>query len=863
MRFGKRGLSFIIKFYIDNEVIIYMKLLAIDGNSILNRAFYGIRGLTNSKGFPTNAIFGFYNILDKMLKEIEPEYVVAAFDLKAPTFRHKKYDKYKATRHKMPDDLAMQLPEVKKMLSLLGICICEKEGFEADDILGTVSNLCKHKNIQCYIATGDRDSLQLIKNGVSVRLSTNKEAIYYDEQKILEEYGVSPKELLEVKALMGDASDNIPGVKGIGPKTAFSLISKYHSIDNIFNNISGLETTNRVKNLLSADDALELCRLSKELGEIYTNVPISNNISDYKRNSVNTEDFVEFLRHFELKKILDQFTKDNEIKLKPINSFSNKNIILNPDTNYVKKQIDDLSSLYFAFYDNLYIFSNKEVFEFDSNINDVFIEIISKSKKTKKTNDSKNIYRYCKQNNLEINNITFSCDIASYLIDVLEKDHGIQNICNKYFGYDSFPSCFIELCSLLEEKINQKNLNYIFNDIELPLSEVLADMELLGFAIDMNSLQEFGDFLSSKINTLRIEIFEYTGEEFNINSTKELGNILFEKLNLPKGKKTKTGYSTSSDVLEKLVKHHPIAQKLIEYRTLTKLMSTYVKGLMKVVEKDGRIHSCFKQTQTKTGRISSTEPNMQNIPIKTDIGSEMRKFFVAAPGKVLIDADYSQIELRILAEISNDNKMIEAFKNNQDIHNLTASEVFGVSPKDVSMELRRHAKIINFSVIYGVSAFSLSKDIGTSVAAAKKYIDSFFNGYSGVKQYMDNIVASAQETGYVKTMFGRLRDVPELKSKNKNIRAFGERIARNTPIQGTSADIIKIAMVNVSKRLKQENLNANLILQIHDELLIESSEKDAKLAAAILKEEMENAAPMSVPLVAEVYIGKTWYDAKN
>lgn len=840
-----------------------MKLLAIDGNSILNRAFYGIRGLTNSKGFPTNAIFGFYNILDKMLKEIEPEYVVAAFDLRAPTFRHKKYDQYKATRHGMPDDLALQLPEVKKMLSLLGIYVCEKEGFEADDILGTISNLCSEKNIQCYIATGDRDSLQLIKKDVWVRLSTNKEAIYYDEQKILEEYGVTPRELLDVKALMGDSSDNIPGVKGIGQKTAFSLISKYHSIDRIFNNIASLETTNRVKNLLSADNALELCKLSRELGEIYTNVPISKNISDYKRNSVQTEEFVEFLKHFELKKILDQFTKDNNIKVKTQNSFSNKNVILNPDINYVKKQIDHLSSLYFVLDETLYIFSDKEIFEFDSNINNVFSQIISKSKKEKKTTNSKEIYKYCKQNNLQINNISFSCDIASYLINVLEKDHSIQNICSSYFGDDSFPFCFIELCSLLEEKINQKNLNYIFNDVELPLSEVLANMELLGFAIDMNSLQEFGEFLSSKINKLKGEIFEYADEEFNINSTKELGKVLFEKLNLPKGKKTKTGYSTSSDVLEKLVKYHPIAQNLIEYRTLTKLMSTYVKGLMKVVEKDGRIHSCFKQTQTKTGRISSTEPNMQNIPIKTDIGSEMRKFFVAAPGKVLIDADYSQIELRILAEISNDSKMIETFQNNKDIHALTASEVFGVSPDNVSPELRRHAKIINFSVIYGVSAFSLSKDIGTSVAEAKKYIDSFFNGYSGVKQYMDNIVSSAQEKGYVKTMFGRLRDVPEINSKNKNIKAFGERIARNTPIQGTSADIIKIAMVNVSKRLKEENLDANLILQIHDELLIESSEKDAKAAANILKEEMENATPMSVPLVADVYIGKTWYDAKN
>lgn len=841
-----------------------MKLLAIDSNSILNRSFYAIKTLTNSSGFPTNAIFGFYNVLDKIIKEIQPEYIVAAFDLKKPTFRHKKYEKYKANRHKMPDDLAKQLPQVKKMLSLLGIYICEQEGFEADDILGTLSKICLENKVECVIATGDRDSLQLVEDGVSVRLSTNKQPIIYNTQKILEEYGVLPKELIEVKALMGDSSDNIPGIKGIGEKTALSLVSKYHNINNIFSNISCLDATNRIKNLLMADEAEKMCRLSRELGEIYTKVPIDKKLSTYKRKHVEKEGFIEFLKKFELKKILNQLKNEGVLADNQQNQHAFKQIVQNPEISYAGQKIENMKWLYF-FLDNnhLYIFSDSEIFEFSSNQNLAFEELVSKSNKPKKTTNLKEIYTYCEKNKLPLENVVFSCDIASYLVDVLAKSHDAQTISDEYFGQNQWPFCFVDLCLMLEQKLKQKNLISLFNEVELPLAKILSKMELLGFAIDLNSLENFSDYIAPKISLLESQIYEYAGENFNINSTKELGNVLFEKLNLPTGKKTKTGYSTSAEVLEKLVKHHPIAQKLLEYRALTKLMSTYVNGIKKLISPDGRVHSSFNQTQTKTGRISSTQPNMQNIPVTTEIGRNMRKFFVAGPKKVLIDADYSQIELRILAEISQDQKMIQAFRRGEDIHDLTASQVFGFDKNSIPKEIRRRAKIINFSVIYGISAFSLAKDIGVPIQVAKEYIDSFFKNYSGVKEYMEEIVEKAEQTGEVRTMMGRLRKVPEIKSKNKNIRAFGERIAKNTPIQATAADIIKVAMVKVQNRLERENLDANLILQVHDELLIESSEKDSEKAARILKEEMENAVKMSVPLVVEIGIGKSWFEAKR
>ncbi|MDE5852834.1 MAG: DNA polymerase I, partial [Oscillospiraceae bacterium] len=511
----------------------------------------------------------------------------------------------------------------------------------------------------------------------------------------------------------------------------------------------------------------------------------------------------------------------------------------------------------------LYIFGQNDVFEFKDDINTAFSEIISKSKNLKRTTNLKEVYHYCFENNLELNNVVFSCDIASYLIDILEKNHSASVLAERYFNNENILKCFSDLCSKLENLLEEKGFLDLFKNIELPLAKVLANMEVAGFAVDREALDSFGNILSCEITSVQSEIYELAGEEFNIRSVKELGRILFDKLELPAGRKTKNGYSTNAEVLRKLIKYHPIAEKILEYRTLTKLMSTYVIGLIKVIKSDGRVHTLFKQTQTRTGRISSTDPNMQNIPIRTELGSKMRKFFIAKPGYVLIDADYSQIELRILAHLSQDEKMVEAFKNNQDIHNLTASEVFGLDPSNIPSELRRRAKTINFAIIYGIGAFSLSKDINVSVTQAEKYIDAYFEGYSGVCHYMDDIINEADKTGEVKTMFGRVRPVPELKSTKYSTRSLGERIARNTPIQGTAADIIKIAMIKVNDRFLKEGLDAKLILQIHDELLVEASEADSKKAALVLKEEMENAVSMSVPLVADVFIGKTWFDAKN
>lgn len=839
-----------------------MKLLAIDANSILNRAYYGIKGLTNSKGLPTNAIFGFYNIINNLINNNSPDCIVAAFDLKAPTFRHKQYDQYKANRHGMPDTLAVQFPFAKKMLNLFGIYILGQEGFEADDIIGSLANICDQQNCKCIIATGDRDSLQLVGDNVTVQLATNKKTIIYDEEKIIKEYGVKPKELLDVKALMGDASDNIPGVKGIGEKTALMLISKYHNIDNIFNNIKELTIPVRLKKLLTENDAKNMAYLSKSLGKIAIDAPIEKDLSIYKRGEIKYDQFVELLKELEFKKILRKFedTYGEKSQIKKQNALQT---ILNPSIDDVKKSIKDMEYIDFYLNGSLYIFGKSDVFEFKNDINTAFSEIISKSKSLKRTTNLKEVYHYCFENNLELYNVVFSCDIASYLIDILEKDHSAPVLAKRYLNSENILKCFSDLCSKLENLLEEKGFVDLFKNIELPLAKVLANMEVIGFAVDRDALDSFGNILSCEITSIQSEIYELAGEEFNIRSVKELGRILFEKLELPTGRKTKNGYSTNAEVLRKLIKYHPIAEKILEYRTLTKLMSTYVIGLIKVIRNDGRVHTFFKQTQTRTGRISSTDPNMQNIPIRTELGSKMRKFFIAKPGYVLIDADYSQIELRILAHLSQDEKMVEAFKNNQDIHNLTASEVFGLDPSNIPSELRRRAKTINFAIIYGISAFSLSKDINVSITQAEKYIDAYFEGYSGVCRYMDDIINEADKTGEVKTMFGRVRPVPELKSTKYSMRSLGERIARNTPIQGTAADIIKIAMIKVNDRFLKEGLDAKLILQVHDELLVEASESDYNKAALVLKEEMENAVSISVPLVADVFVGKTWFDAKN
>lgn len=836
-----------------------MKVLLVDGNSILNRAFYGVKGLETSYGFPTNAIFGFYNTIDKILKEENFSYLIAAFDLKEKTFRHKKYEEYKANRKKMPDELFLQLKEVEKMLSLMGFNICKIKGYEADDVIGTLSRLYSENEVECIIATGDRDCLQLIEKNVVVRLSTNREAIYYTEQTVYEKYGVSPKSLIEVKALMGDASDNIPGVKGIGEKTALKLIQEKKTVEEVFKDIDGLEVSLRVKNLLLREDSKQMCMLSRFLGEIFLDVPLDRDIEKYRKKETRKEELVEFFKKFELNKILNNFVKENKLSLKK-GSVKKYKILENISIELVLEKIEKESYLDFFYDKDLYIFTEVEILYFsEKKAKDVFVEVIVNSNKKKRTTNLKDIYIFCLKENLNLKGVIFSCDLAAYLIDVLEEDFSLENLFLRYADGAKFPNGFKELIFKLCKEIEKKNLSFILEKIEIPLCFVLAEMELNGFKIDMKELEKFSIYLKKEIENLKEEIFELVGQSFNLNSTKELGYILFEKIGLKRGKKTKTGYSTDIKVLEKLVKHHPVVSKIIEYRALFKLNSTYVDGLKKLVREDGRIYSHFNQLKTKTGRISSFNPNIQNIPVRTELGSKMRKFFTVEEGNVLIDADYSQIELRILAALSKDEKMIETFKNGCDIHSQTALEIFGV----VSKETRNRAKTINFSVIYGVSAFSLAKDIGVSIKDAKEYINRFFEGYLGVFKYFEETLKYAQEKKEVRTLFGRVRRIPELFSKNKNIVELGKRIAKNTPIQGTAADIIKLSMIKIFEKLKYKNLSAKLILQVHDEILIETKKEEAEVVSLIVKREMENVVSLDVPLVCNLNFGPTWCDAKK
>ncbi|MDY3988879.1 MAG: DNA polymerase I [Massilioclostridium sp.] len=850
-----------------------MKVLAVDGNSILNRSYYGVRNLSNSKGVPTNAVFGFFNVMDKMIKEVEPDCVAVAFDLSAPTFRHKQYDGYKAGRKGMPEELAVQLPITKELIQLFGYHIVECEGFEADDIMGTFARLCREQKAECVIATGDRDNLQLVGDGVTVRLATNKEAILFDTDKIVQEYGVTPPELIEVKALMGDSSDNIPGVKGIGEKTALSLVSKYHSVSYILDHAQELDATTRVKNLLSAEGARELAEMSRMLGTIVDNAPIDGDLSHYAVGPRDDAGLYRIFSELELKKFLERYHLQPGNEPAPAPEKQPKKhftVLQNPSAEQIREQFGD--SVDFLYSEGLLLLNlGDTIVEYNFDAESAFQALVLQNDRPKRTHGAKELYKRCFENGEQLTNLVFSTDLAAYLLDALAKGYALGGLIEKYlpdFRCDVEErykeiAAFPALCDALSKELTEWEMGSLLHDIELPLSEVLANMENEGFQVDVAGVRTFGEMLQVEIERITQEIYGYAGEEFNINSTRELGAILFDKLGLPTGKKTKTGYSTNVDVLEKLIPKHPIAGLVLEYRKLTKLSSTYVTGLLKVTGPDQRVHSVFRQTETRTGRISSTEPNMQNIPIRTELGSQMRKFFVAKPGCVLLDADYSQIELRILAHISNDSRMITAFREGADIHTATASQVFGVPAEVLPAELRRRAKAINFGIVYGIGAYSLSQDINVSVAEAKEYIENYLHTYSGVRQYMNDIVESSAKSGYVKTMFGRVRHLPEITSSNHNTKAFGERVALNTPIQGTAADIIKIAMVKVYRRLKEEGLSAQLILQVHDELLIEVSKADAPRAKVILKEEMEHAADLSVPLSVDVSEGENWYDAKG
>ncbi len=841
-----------------------MKLLAIDGNSIMNRAFYGIKALSNKKGTFTNALTGFMNIYLKTAGDISPDCCAVAFDLKEPTFRHKASAAYKANRHGMPDELAMQMPLIKNILRDMGISVIECPGFEADDILGTLAASCG-ENDSAYILTGDRDSLQLITDNVTVLLHTTKELIRCTPEKFGEMYnGLEPKQLIDLKGLMGDSSDNISGVKGIGEKTALALISEYGSVEGLYEKLGKGEVTATKSVIAKLEVGAQDAKDSKWLATIVTDAPISRNIADYSYKEKDEAALSQLLTELEMTKLMEK------LNIKPSAEAPSEAEKL-PETEYTLSEmsVNDISgSFAFIFVTGekpkLYVSYNEKLccFEDEKDI----CSLLS-SGFEKQTFGAKPAYRYCLEHGTELKNVVSDGDIAGYLLNASASEYTINGLCALYScpSYEKLDeyadiAALSGLCTRLDKEISDLGMEKLYTETELPLTEVLASMEFYGVKADTDGIREFGNTLCGEIEGLEQQIYFRAGKQFNIASPKQLGAVLFEDLWLPSGKKTKTGYSTNADVLENLRDKDPIIDMIIMYRQYTKLQSTYVEGLLKAVSADGRIHSVFKQTETRTGRISSTEPNLQNIPVRTELGRNMRKFFVSEKGRTLIDADYSQIELRILAHLSGDKNMQESFISGKDIHTSTAAQVFGMPEDMVTPEMRRAAKAVNFGIVYGISAFSLAKDIDVSVAKADRYIKSYLSNFPKVKEFMDKAVADAESKGYSETIFGRRRYIPELAAKNKNIQSFGKRAAMNAPVQGAAADIIKIAMVKVFRRLRDEKLDAHLILQIHDELIIEASEKDSARAAQVLGEEMRNAVKLDIPLTADVEMGKSWFE---
>lgn len=866
-----------------------MKLLVIDGNSLLNRAYYGIKLLTTKDGQFTNGIYGFLNMFLKLNDMVSPDAVAFAFDVKKPTFRHLMFDEYKAGRHAMPDELRQQMPVLKKLLKELGYSILECEGWEADDILGTLAKRCRDTSNQCFVATGDRDALQLAHGGVQVLLSCTKKgsavAEPYNEETIMEEYGVSPQELIQVKALQGDSSDNIPGVKGIGQKTALDLIQRFHTVDYIYENIDTIQVTDGVRNKLKNDK--DRAYLSLKLGTIAVDAPVESDLEMYKKSAGEPQKAINHLSSLEMYKMIDRFGLDGVAEDAIAQTFTTKEIVIATveNTEELLKKLsgnyayfypdfvdNELSSVYFAIENEVQILNSCHK-DFDDFLSAFFADEAIK----KFTYNTKLLFHKALELEVEINNIGMDLMLAGYLLSPSSSSYEMEKLIQEYkisapeindeFGKADENSAFAvslkSLTEILGEKIEENHQHSLLFDIEIPLSRVLATMEQEGIEVDVNGIIEFGGILQKRINELTCEIYEQVGYEFNINSPKQLGEALFEKLMLPAKKKTKSGYSTNAEVLESLKHQHPVVEMVLEYRTLVKLKSTYCDGLVKVAGDDGRIHTSFNQVETRTGRISSVEPNLQNIPVRSELGREFRKFFRAKEGCVLIDADYSQIELRVLADLSDDENMIEAFNSNKDIHTITASQVFNLPLEMVTSTMRSRAKAVNFGIVYGIGAFSLAKDIGVTRREAEEYINVYLSHYQGVGKYMDKMIALAKENGYAETMFGRRRYLPELAASNHMLRSFGERVARNMPIQGTAADIIKIAMVKVDKQLKDKKMKSKLILQIHDELIVEAPIAEAQSALEIVVKEMENACKMKVELSSDGHIGKTWYDAKG
>lgn len=846
-----------------------MKLLAIDGNSVLNRAFYGIRPLTTKEGIHTNAIFGFLNILIKLEREIAPTATAIAFDVSRKTFRNDRYELYKATRKGMPEELAQQLPLIKEVLTLMGYLVLGCDGFEGDDILGTLSHNC---GCECVVATGDRDCLQLINDNVSICLLKNVGNVIYDKQAVLDEFGVSPCQIVDLKALMGDASDNIPGVKGVGEKTAVALITAHGTIEKMYAEIDTVNATPRIKGLLLThkDDAF----MSYELATICTSAPVDTDPSAYVKRPPNCEQLSNLLKKLEMFSFFSKLSLNgpSESESDNVETTTIKCEILESQTALqVAEAIGDKTSVFMTLSDKqlcvnvdntIYCCKGEEV--------DMLLSIVAAdASKSLYTFKAKPLIKRIKSLGFDGVKIAFDTELAAYLLNPDSKSYG--DLAIRYLDGVNFSAdeSYLEikslplLCGVLQKQLQENGMIKLYGDIELPLCEVLADMEVEGIRVDKAGVIAFGEQLSTAIAIVKASIFDLAGEEFNINSTKELATILFEKLGLPAKKKTKTGYSTNVDVLEELYTKHEIIPQILDYRKLAKLLSTYVVGLVKVIGDDGRIHTTFNQTETRTGRISSIEPNLQNIPVRTKLGSEMRRFFLAREGYTLVDADYSQIELRILAHISDDKSMINAFLAGDDIHSITASQVFHCPLDQMTSTIRSRAKAINFGIVYGISPFSLSKDISVTVAEAKAYIQAYFDTYSGVSRYMGEIVEQAKKDEFVSTLYGRKRPLADINNSNKLISGFAKRVALNAPIQGTAADIIKLAMVKVHARLKAEKVDARLILQVHDELIIEAPFMQADMVKAMLKEEMQNAASLAVPLLVDVHIGENWYQAKG
>lgn len=874
-------------------MVIFLNFLVLDGNSILNRSYYGIRVLSNKNGQTTNAIYGFLITMQKLLSEVRPDAVAVAFDLPVPTFRHKMYSDYKSNRKKMPEELAQQIPILKELLTAMGYKLVSKEGYEADDILGTFASYCEKNGHKCVIATGDTDSLQLVSENVTVRIAKTKmgkpEAVIYDINRVKNEFDILPQKFVDIKALKGDKSDNIPGIPGIGEKTAHLIISKYGTLEGLY---EILENCNNLKNIDLKEKTVskliqnkELAFLSRKLGEICRDVPIDTNIDNYIPKAMNVRKVKRIMTDLEFFSLMEKMDLKDEneeilsIKVKCVNNFPEilEKIRESRKVVFLPKITDnyELEAMSFAVGEDVYFADcKKEGFS-------EFLKEFCLMDAEKISYNMKIFYRAILKKGIEFLGEKFDAMLASYILNPSSNDYGIQRIANENdvvepeiigenFDISDDDKELLKnlyflnsVFSKLKEDIEKNNASELLNDIEEPLSEVLADMENTGFEIDEVGLKNYSEILDIEIEKIKKNIFDLAGFEFNLNSPKQLGFILFENLKIPGGKKSKTGYLTNARILEEIRDDYKIIDEILSYRVLSKIKSTYCNGLIKLISKDGRIHSSFNQTETKTGRISSTEPNLQNIPVRTEVGRSFRKFFKAGKGNVLIDADYSQIELRLLAHLSQDECMVNAFKNDEDIHSLTASQVLNIPLSMVTPEMRFKAKAVNFGIIYGMGAFSLAKDLKISRIEAQKYIDRYFSNYKGIEEYLRYTVDFAYKNGYVETMFNRRRYLPEINSSNYNLRMFGERVAKNMPIQGTAADIIKIAMVNIYKSLKNQKLKSKIILQVHDELIIESPVEEAEMATEILKFEMEKAIKLSVPLKVNIAVGETWFDAKS